>query len=176
MASRRLYKGVQPKATLPPWTPLRIGVGMFFKCVGARMSRQVGSNVLKLCALVVNNKLGQTRQGRWFQHNPTAGIASRIRRHPLPCGGYQAARNPCNPVSSVPCILCTLFSVSRFPISVSGIVATRDTEATNLPPTRRVPRIWGNPSITLKNHKISTKVMKIGSTDTQNHEKWTLAT
>ena len=26
----------------------------------------------------------------------------------------------CNPVSSVSCILCTLFSVSRFPVSVSG--------------------------------------------------------
>ena len=26
----------------------------------------------------------------------------------------------CNPVSSVPCILCTLFSVSRLPVSVSG--------------------------------------------------------
>ena len=100
----------------------------------------------------------------------------------------------CNPVSSVPCILCTLFSVSRFPVSVSGSLETglRDPGSglrkpgivflsarglTNLPSTRRVPRIWGDPRITLKTHQIckpvprATKIMKIDPKVTKNHEK-----
>ena len=52
-----------------------------------------------------------------------------------------------NPVSSVPCILCTLFSVSRFPVSVSGsrgpgfrnpgIMLLKARQGNHLPPTWR---------------------------------------
>ena len=93
----------------------------------------------------------------------------------------------CNPVSSVPCILCTLFWISRLPVSVSGPLESGSEildcllirpGTGRLPPTRLGVRFWDDPRITVKIHQISGQspgqVMKTGPKATQNHEKRTL--
>ena len=65
--------------------------------------------------------LGLSQGGMDMERDPTtqhqhkdSGAKAIIRRPPLRgppgCGGSM-----CNPVSSVPCVRCTLFSISRFP-------------------------------------------------------------
>ena len=106
-----------------------------------------------------------------------------------PCGGHQATRLRgimCNPGSSVPCILYTLFSVSRFPVLVSGslesgfrdpgIMLLSARERTNLPQPGWSqdlgwPQNHHEKSSIFKPVSSAPKVMKTGPKVTQNHEK-----
>ena len=92
----------------------------------------------------------------------------------------------CNPVSSVSCILRTLFSVSRLPVSVSGslescsgildcLLLGPGNHPIYLPPERSRDLGWphNHPS-NFKPVSRATKVMKIGPKATKNHEKLTV--
>ena len=74
---------------------------------------------------------------------------------PAPLEGATRLRGiMCNPVSSVPCILCTLFSVSRFPVSVSGSLESgfRDPGIVLLSareaPIYHQPGVWSGSGVT----------------------------
>ena len=119
-------------------------------------------------------------------------------RHPYPEIRRPPLRGPpgceaslCNPVSNVPCILCTLFSVSRFPVSVSGslesgfrdpgLFVTRDPPATNYHQPRGC---FGSGLPTESLWKVSkfqaslqaNKRYENWSHGIQNHKKMTLGT
>ena len=111
-----------------------------------------------------------------------------IRRPPLR-GPPGCGASLCNPVSSVSCILCTLFSVSRLPVSVSGSVESgfrdpglfvhRAQEPTIYPQPDRSQNLGWPQNVLDKSSNFmpvsrATKVMKIVPKATQNHKKWTL--
>ena len=109
---------------------------------------------------------------------------------PAPLKGATRLRGiMCNPVSSVSCILCTLFSVSRLPVSVSGsresgfrdpgLVLLRAWEQANYHQPDWAqdlgwPQNHPEKSPNFKPVSRATKIMKIGLKATQNHEKSTL--
>ena len=66
----------------------------------------------------------------------------------------------CNPVCSVPCILCTLSSASRLPVSASeSLVGFRDPaiDVTRVrEPTHDVARLWGVLRAAMKSHQIAS--------------------
>ena len=114
-------------------------------------------------------------------------ISTQIRRPPL-WGPPGCEASLCNPVTSVPCILCTLFSVSRLPVSVSwslesgfsdpGIVVTWAQPATiyHQPGWSQdlgCPQNHSEESSNFTQVSRATRAMKIGPKATKNHENWT---